>query len=197
MAKTYCYLRVSSKNGRQKTGSQKHALQSYCRTHRITRPVWLSDKETGRKMSRPAFDDLMEACRDGRCSQVLVWRIDRLGRSAVGVCRVIDELLRLGVALVIVHNGMRLDGRDPMGVFTIRLMAMIGELENDIRSSNIRAGLANRKANGKPIGARPQTALRRKLAKWQAEGKTQAEMAQRLHKSPQAVSQMLQRMKGE
>jgi DNA invertase Pin-like site-specific DNA recombinase len=42
---------------------------------------WFKDKFTGRTMNRPGMDQLMEQLRSGRLERIVVWRLDRLGRT--------------------------------------------------------------------------------------------------------------------
>ena len=103
--KTICYLRVSSpkRNGRsrQKTDSQKLALKSYCRLNGIKRATYIQDYATGRNQDRQGIQETLTACRQGRCQQVIIWKLDRLGRSAIETIRTIRELMTLNVKIVI------------------------------------------------------------------------------------------------
>ena len=75
------YLRVSS--NRQDTRSQEPDLQTWAKAQ--AEPVaWYKDKFTGTVMQRPALDRLLADVRSGRIRKVVVWRLDRLGRTANG-----------------------------------------------------------------------------------------------------------------
>lgn len=73
------YVWVSSK--RQETRSQEPDLQAWAKAQR--EPVkWYRDKATGRSMDRPGFQAMYEAARLGQVNKFVVWRLDRLGRTA-------------------------------------------------------------------------------------------------------------------
>jgi DNA invertase Pin-like site-specific DNA recombinase len=53
--------------------------------------VWFKDTFTGRTMNRPGMDKLMMALQSGKLSRIVVWRLDRLGRTTKGLCILLDE----------------------------------------------------------------------------------------------------------
>lgn len=73
------YMRVSGKG--QNTKCQEPDLERWAAAQ--GQPVkWYTDKATGKTMDRPGWAKLDAAVRQGRVSAVVVWRIDRLGRTA-------------------------------------------------------------------------------------------------------------------
>ncbi|MDA2914911.1 recombinase family protein, partial [Acidobacteriia bacterium AH_259_A11_L15] len=61
---------------------------------------------SGATDSRPALNDLLADARRGRFKAVLVWRLDRLGRSLVHLVRLLEELRQFGVELVSFSEGL-------------------------------------------------------------------------------------------
>jgi len=167
--KTICYLRVSSpkRNGRsrQKTDSQKLALKNYCRIQGIKRPTYIEDHATGRNQDRQGFQQVMEACRANKCQQLIVWKLDRLGRSMIATIKTIQELMTLKIRIVVTTQGLTFD-QSPYSIFLIQLFAALAELESNHASERIKAGLSVAKAKGKKLGRPLDQKKRAKLLKW-------------------------------
>ena len=78
------YVRVSSKAQDQR--SQLPDLERWVEAFAGDDPVvWYKDKASGKNMERPAWKKLEAAMCAGRVSKVVVWRLDRLGRTAAGL----------------------------------------------------------------------------------------------------------------
>jgi hypothetical protein len=108
------YSRVSSK--RQDTRSQEPDLSNWVMSQ--NEPVqWYQDKFTGRTMERPGWLKLWREVEAGRVSTIVVWRLDRLGRTAAGLTKLFADLRNRGVNLISLKDGF--DLKTPAG----RLMA--------------------------------------------------------------------------
>ena len=194
--KTICYLRVSSprRNGhsRQSTESQRHALKSYCKLFKL-KPTFIEDHATGRNQERDGFKQVMEACREKRCEQLIVWKLDRLGRSAVETIRTIQELLTLNIKVVVTTQGLTFD-KSPYATFLIQLFAALAELESNHASERIKSGLAVAKAKGVKLGRKCDERKRLKIAKWSRLKVSVATQAARLGVSRSAVYALRDRM---
>lgn len=78
------YVRVSGK--RQDTRSQLSDLKRWSEAFAGSRPVkWYEDKATGKNMDRPGWQRLEADMHAGKISKIVVWRLDRLGRTAAGL----------------------------------------------------------------------------------------------------------------
>ena len=87
------YMRVSSIG--QTTKSQEPDLRRWELGYANDTPVtWYQDHFTGKTMDRPGWSKLEAAIRAGKVSTVVVWRIDRLGRTANGLTALFDDLQR-------------------------------------------------------------------------------------------------------
>ena len=94
---TALYVRVSHRD--QTHASQLPDLERWASTH--DGPVlWLKDTFTGRTMNRPGMDKMLASLRTGKLCRIVVWRLDRLGRTTKGLCQLFDELCERGVDLV-------------------------------------------------------------------------------------------------
>ncbi|RJR13718.1 recombinase family protein [Candidatus Parcubacteria bacterium] len=187
------YLRVSSRNGRQTTDSQRHAIKAYVQTHRLKPVKYFEDKATGRNEQRPAFQTMMDEARQGKLSKIIVWKMDRIGRTAIETIRTIQELMSLSVDIHVITQGLTFD-KSPYSMFLIQLFSCLSELESSQISERIRAGLDVARENGVKLGRRNDHKKRAKLIKWQAQGVAVKIQAQRLGISRSAIYAMRQRI---
>lgn len=141
------YVRVSSRQ--QDTASQLPDMQRHA-TIQTDPVVWYTDKATGKKMDRPQWNKLAAAIATGQVSKVVVWRLDRLGRTASGLTRLFDELRAGSVGLVSLRDGLDLD--TPAGRLMANVLASVAQYETEIRSERVQAGQAVARANGKRWG---------------------------------------------
>ncbi len=129
------YLRVSS-NG-QNTKSQEPDLRRWAEAQ--DQPVkFYHDTATGKSMARPGWNKLEATIRLGRVSAVVVWRIDRLGRTAKGLCALFDELRERKVNLVSLKDG--LDLSTPAGRLMANVLASVAQYETEVRGERVAAG---------------------------------------------------------
>jgi DNA invertase Pin-like site-specific DNA recombinase len=141
------YCRVSSRD--QSHASQLPELERWAEIH--GGPVaWFKDTFTGRSMNRPGMDRLVEQLRAGRLERIVVWRLDRLGRTTKGLCQLFDELTERKVDLVSLKDGFSL--ASPAGRLHARILASVAEYETEVRAERVTAGQAVARRNGKVWG---------------------------------------------
>jgi DNA invertase Pin-like site-specific DNA recombinase len=109
-------MRVSTK--RQDTASQEPELKRWADAQE-GEVRWYTDSFTGTSMDRPGFKKLLKDIETGLVGNLVVWRLDRLGRTAKGLTGLFDDLIRWRVNLISLKDG--LDLSTPAG----RLMANI------------------------------------------------------------------------
>lgn len=141
------YVRVSSRS--QDTASQEADLKRWA-AGQSDSVVWYRDKFTGKTMERPGWGKLMAAARGREVSRVVVWRLDRLGRTAKGLTALFDELPKLGVGLVSLRDGIDLD--TPAGRMMANVLASVAQFETEVRAERVLAGQAAARASGKRWG---------------------------------------------
>lgn len=143
----HAYLRVSSKS--QDTELQKPALEKWVETH--GKPAtWYRDKFTGRTMQRPGWEKLYGALKKG--DTVLIWRLDRLGRTCHELSRLFVEFKERGINLVSVHDDINLGS--PTGRLLANMLASIAQFDNEVRTERVREGQARAKEQGKTWGGK-------------------------------------------
>ena len=141
------YARVSSKQ--QDHRSQLPDLERWADAHDGD-VVWFKDKFTGKTMQRPGMDRMMDALRTGKLNRIVVWRLDRLGRTTKGLCDLFDELCERNIDLVSIKDGFSL--ASPAGRLHARILASVAEYENEVRRDRILAGQEVARRNGKSWG---------------------------------------------
>ena len=145
--KTAIYIRVSSKQ--QDHRSQLPDLERWAAAH--GEPViYFKDSFTGRTMTRPGMDKMLEALRSGKLERIVVWRLDRLGRTTKGLCQLFDELHDRSVDLVSLKDGFSL--ASPAGRLHARILASVAEYETEIRAERVAAGQSAARKRGKTWG---------------------------------------------
>lgn len=143
------YARVSTR--RQDTKSQEPDLERWVSAFADGRQVrWYKDKASGRTMDRPGWKRLEADMAAGQVDTVVVWRLDRLGRTASGLTTLFERLTALRVNLVSLRDG--LDLGTAAGRLIANVLASVAAYENEVRSERILAGQAVARANGKRWG---------------------------------------------
>ena len=141
------YVRVSS--SAQNMRSQLPDLKRWAEA--CDQPVkWYRDTASGKSMDRPEWKKLESAITAGQVTQIVCWRLDRLGRTAKGLTSLIAELQNRRVGLVSLREG--LDLNTPAGRLMCHILASIAEYETEIRGERVRAGQAAARAAGKTWG---------------------------------------------
>lgn len=108
------------------------------------------DKFTGTTMDRPDWRRLETDLRAGEISTILVWRIDRLGRTASGLTALFTDLSERGVNLISHRDGVDLS--TPSGRLLANVLASMSQYETEVRQERQTAGIAAAKAAGKKWG---------------------------------------------
>jgi len=172
------YARVST-NDQQTIPLQIHALREYA-----ARRGWaiaLQVKEIGSgALQRQLREMLLEAARRREIDVVLVWRLDRWGRSVTDLLATLQELEHLGVGFVSLNEA--LDLTTPAGRAMAALLAVFAAFEREILQERVRAGLAHARQNGKKLG-RPITAG------------LQADQVRKLHRAGISKSEIARRLR--
>jgi DNA invertase Pin-like site-specific DNA recombinase len=147
------YARVST-HDQQTLPMQNRAMREYAVRRGWT--IAMQVKEVGSGASqRQMRDKLIEAARRRDIDVVLVWRLDRWGRSVTDLLATLQELEHLGVGFVSLTEA--LDLTTPAGRAMAAMLAVFAEFEREVLRERVRAGLAHARQNGKTLG-RPLTA---------------------------------------
>jgi DNA invertase Pin-like site-specific DNA recombinase len=137
------YARVSTKD--QSLNLQKDALKKAgCKKI-------YSEQISGAKTDRPKLTELVGQLRKG--DMIIVWKLDRLGRSLRDLVSLISKFQDLGVGFKSLQDNIDTT-TTPTGKLTFHLFAALAEFERDIISTRTKAGLEAARARGRK-GGRP------------------------------------------
>ena len=146
------YLRVSSR--RQDTRSQEPDLRRWAEVFADAPVKWYQEKFSGKTMERPGWRRLEADMIAGLVSKIVVWRLDRLGRTAAGLTALFEDLQRRNIGFESLRD--KVDLSTAAGRLMANVLASVAAYENEIRSERIRAGQAVAMANGKRWGGSPK-----------------------------------------
>jgi DNA invertase Pin-like site-specific DNA recombinase len=182
------YARVST-NDQQTLPMQNRALREHAARRGWTITVQVREVGSG-TLKREAREKLLEAARRREIDVVLVWRLDRWGRSVTDLLATLQELEHLGVGFVSLTEA--LDLTTPAGRAMAGLLAIFAEFEREILRERTRAGLAHARQNGKRLG-RPATAVAHaaEIGKLYRAGVSKSEIARRLQIGRTSVRRVL------
>jgi DNA invertase Pin-like site-specific DNA recombinase len=182
------YARVSTHD--QKTlPLQIRTMREYAAKRGWTIAVQIREVGSG-AVERELRERLLAAARRREIDVVLVWRLDRWGRSLADLVVTLKELSELGVGFVSLTEA--LDLTTPTGRAMAGLLSVFAEFEHEILRERIRAGIAEARLKGKHLG-RPVT-VRKKAAqirKLYRTGVSKAEIARRLEIGRTSVRRIL------
>lgn len=141
-----CYCRVSSRS--QKNDSQTAEIKRWLKGNgvRQSNVQWFKDKETGKKLTRPAFDRLQKAVFDGRVRTVVVWKLDRISRRQRDGINLLADWCERGVRVVSVTQQIDMSG--PVGRMVASVLFGLAEIELEYRRERQAAGIKVAKAHG-------------------------------------------------
>lgn len=137
------YSRISTLD--QNASLQTDALTK-CKCDRI-----FSDVVSGAKDKLPELEKLLSHLRSG--DTLVVWKLDRLGRSLKNLIQLIENLEQGGIDFVSLTEGI--DTSTPGGKFVFHIFGAFAQLERDLIRERTKAGLASARARGR-MGGRPR-----------------------------------------
>ena len=111
-----------------------------------------TDKVSGAKSHRPGLDDCLKILRAG--DTLIVWRLDRLGRSMQHLVSVITELKARGIGFRSLRDGA-IDTTTASGELIFNIFAALAQFEAELIRERTRAGLAAARARGRNGGRKP------------------------------------------
>ena len=182
------YAHVSTED-QNTLAMQNRAMREYAARRGWVIALQLREVNSG-AARREAREKMIEAARRREIDVVLVWRLDRWGRSVTELLATLQELEYLGVGFVSLTEA--LDLTTPAGRAMAGLLAVFAEFEREILRERTRAGLAHARENGKRLG-RPATAAIHavEINKLHRAGLSKSEIARRLNIGRTSVRRVL------
>lgn len=150
--KAAIYLRVSTDE--QQHANQMPDCERLCAA-RGWEPLLVVETESGAK-ERPSWARVLEMARRGEIGAVVIWALDRAGRTRVQVAHDLGELFRWRVQVVSVRDPWLDATPGPLRDLLVQVMGWVAEGERDQLIARTKAGQARARAQGKTLG-RPRT----------------------------------------
>lgn len=149
------------------------------------------EKASGASNSRPVLDSIMTAARSGKVKTLVVYKLDRLGRSLQHLLWVIAELGRLGVSVIATSQGIDTSQDSPIAKVQLAVLGAVAEFERDLIQDRIRLGRERAVRRGVILG-RPAKliGLTDRVRAMKAKGKSFAKIAKTLKISKQSAWRM-------
>lgn len=186
------YARVSTKNG-QSVQRQIDELKVVAEKSGWNIAEILCDEgisgAKGRK-DRPAFDKALKLITQRKADRLMVWSVDRLGRSLKDLVETMEEINAAGADLYI--HTQALDTSLPAGRAMFGMISIFAELERELIRERVISGLEKARREGKRIGRKPIPPItKRKVIELRATGLSQQKIANRVGISTGKVCQIL------
>jgi DNA invertase Pin-like site-specific DNA recombinase len=145
------YARVSTLNHNQDPELQLAEMREYAsrRDWKITEE-YVDHGISGSKESRPALNRLMADAHRRHFDAVLVWKIDRFGRSLKHLVNALAELDARGVAFISLRDN--LDLTTPSGRLMFQIIGAMAEFERSLIQERVRAGISRARSKGTRLG---------------------------------------------
>ena len=148
------YARVSTHDKGQDPDLQLKPLREYCKQRSFeVAGEFIDVGISGSKDRRPEIDKLMELSRKRLIDCVLVWKLDRFGRSLKHLVTALDEFEKLGVSFISYREN--LDLTSSTGKLMFHIIAAMAEFERELIKERVKAGIVNARSKGKQIGRKP------------------------------------------
>ena len=179
------YARVSTLD--QEPENQLAELRRYVAARDWVAIEYVDQGVSGAKDRRPALDRLVADARRRRVDTVVVWRLDRLGRSLKHLVTLLDEFHAVGVGFVSLGEGI--DLHTPAGRLQLHILAALAEFERARIAERVAAGLARARQNGTRLG-RPEKVVPESVL-GSVRGLSVREAARRLGVSPATAHRWL------
>ena len=145
------YMRVSKADGTQVLDLQHDALMGAGVAERNL----YSDTASGKLDNRPGLESCLKALRDG--DTLVVWKLDRLGRSLRHLVNVVHDLTERDIGLrVLTGQGAAIDTTTAAGKLVFGIFAALAEFERELIRERTIAGLAAARARGRNGGRKPK-----------------------------------------
>src|ERR1700694_1695709 len=180
------YARVSTSNGHQDPEMQLAELREYAgRRGWQVAEEYVDHGVSGSKESRPSLNRLMVDAHRRTFDAVLVWKIDRFGRSLKHLVNSLADLAAYGVAFISLRDN--LDLSTPSGRLMFQIIGAMAEFERSLIQERVRAGLRNAILKGKTLGRPRRIVSGDEMKRLREQGMSFREIAKAVGASPGTV----------
>ena len=168
---------------------QMRTIRNYVKSRKWNIVIEIKDTGSGAS-NRPEREKLLKAARKREIDAIIVWRLDRWGRSVTDLLNTLQELNELDVGFISITEA--LDLTTATGRAMAALLAVFAEFEREILRERVKAGIAQAKLEGRPHG-RPKSVTKHsaKVKQLCKAGLSKSEIARQLKISRTSVRRML------
>jgi DNA invertase Pin-like site-specific DNA recombinase len=129
-------------------------LREYCQRRKFfIAGEYVDNSISGMKDRRPQLDRLLEAARKRQIDIIVVWKLDRFGRSLKQLVNALEELSSLGIGFISYQDN--LDLTTPQGRLMFHIIGAMAEFERELIREGVKAGIENARRKGKRLGRKP------------------------------------------
>jgi putative DNA-invertase from lambdoid prophage Rac len=184
------YARVSTQD--QNCEMQVRELKEYA-----ARRGWQVSAEyidtgwCGAKASRPELDLLMKDAALRRFDAVMVWKLDRFGRSVRNCLDGIESLRGNGVRFLAVSQSIDTDESNPTARLLLHILASVAEFERELIRERVRAGIKSARHKGKKLGRKRVVFDRSKALEMHQAGASMREIATAMQVGKGTIQRLL------
>ena len=186
--KTAIYARVSTDE--QTTDNQVIELKKVAERNGWEIETIYADTISGAKSKRPQLDKLMKSIMRKEIDMVMVWSVDRLGRSLQHLTTLLSDIHSKGVDLYLHQQGI--DTTTPSGKMMFQMCGVFAEFERSLIRERVLAGLARARSQGKRLGRPPVPPIMvTKIKRLREEGLSLRKIAKQVGLSTSKVHQLV------
>jgi len=187
------YARVST-HDQHTLDMQIAAIKKYVQAREWQIEIEIAEIGSGAK-ERPKRDELLNQAKRRQIDVIIVWKLDRWGRSVNDLFHTLNELNVLGVGFISLTEA--LDLTTPTGRAMAGLLSIFAEFEREILRERVKAGIAYARSKGKSHG-RPATAKKQsdKILSMFNTGLSQSEISRKLRIGRTSVRRIIHGSRG-
>jgi DNA invertase Pin-like site-specific DNA recombinase len=169
--KAVLYARISTKD-QHSIPMQLEAMKQYAELRGWQVVDEIEEAESGKKNDRPGRDKIIRMARSGKIDVILVWKLNRWGRSTADLLMSLDDLQAHQVSFVSLSE--QLDLTSPTGRMMAGILAVFAQFEREMIVENVKAGIAAYRAKNPGKWGRPPKlhAQKERALQLRAEGRT-------------------------
>lgn len=188
MIRAALYARVSTRD-QQTLPMQLKKMRAYAKNRGWSVVTEMEETSSAVK-KREKRDQIILAAKKREIDVILVWKLDRWGRSLISLINELHELNALGVGFVSITEA--LDFTTPSGKAMAGMLAVFAQFERDMLSERVKAGIAHSRAKGKAHGRPKSAALKSdKVNDLFKQGVNKSQIAKQLGMSRTSVRRLL------
>jgi DNA invertase Pin-like site-specific DNA recombinase len=183
-----CYARLSNLD-KKSLADQMIAMSAYARKHKLEIVKKFNDVEGASKFVAK-YRELISSEMGGKIELILVWKLDRLGRSLSDLISSLKEIHEAGIGIISVCESFSLNLKSNSEIS--QLLKVLNRFDHELHSKQIKAGIADAVRLGKPHG-RPVSVGKKiaQIRKLYDAGVSKAEIARRLKVGRTSIRRLL------